>query len=49
MARMLNRLRGDEFRPDLVAQVRGEIEGGTYDSPDKIDAAVESALDDLNQ
>jgi len=49
MARLLNRLRGEDYRPDLVARVRGEIEQGVYESPDKIDAAVESALDDLNQ
>ncbi|MFT5422883.1 MAG: hypothetical protein ACI89L_000652 [Phycisphaerales bacterium] len=49
VARLLNRLRGEDYRPDLVTRVRGEIEQGVYESPDKIDAAVESAIDDLSQ
>ena len=49
MARLLNKVRGEEFRPELVSRVRDQIEQGVYESPEKIDAAVESALDDLNQ
>ena len=49
VARLLNRLRGEEFREDLVSRIRGEIESGSYETGDKIDAAVEAALDDLNQ
>ncbi len=47
-ARLLSRL-GDlpEVREDLVARVRGEIEDGSYDTDDKIDAAINSLLEDV--
>ncbi len=34
-------------RSDLVARIRSEIAGGTYETPQKIDAAVERLLDQL--
>jgi anti-sigma28 factor (negative regulator of flagellin synthesis) len=30
-----------DVRQDLVARVRQEIEAGTYDTPDKLEAAVD--------
>ena len=36
-----------DVRADLVARVKGEIEAGTYETPERIDAAVEKLLDDL--
>ena len=36
-----------EIRPDLVARVRSEIAAGTYESPDKLDLALEKLLDDI--
>ena len=38
-----------EVRQDLVDRVRGEIAQGTYETPDKIDAAVEGLADELAQ
>lgn len=36
-----------DVRPDLVARVRNEIAAGTYETPEKLDAALESLLDDI--
>jgi len=36
-----------DVRADLVARVRQEIKAGTYETPEKIDVAVERLLDDL--
>ncbi|MEM9883600.1 MAG: flagellar biosynthesis anti-sigma factor FlgM [Planctomycetota bacterium] len=36
-----------EVREGLVAQVRAQIEAGTYETPEKIDAAVEALAQDL--
>jgi len=38
---------GGEIRQDLVARVRGEIAAGTYETPEKIDAALDRFLDEL--
>jgi len=35
------------LRTDLVARVRQEIASGTYETPDKIDAALERMLDEI--
>jgi len=45
LARSLSRLNQDEpVRQDLIDRVRAEIEAGRYDTPDKVDAAVENIL-----
>ena len=36
-----------EVRAEKVAQVRSEIEAGTYITPEKLDIAVERLLEDL--
>lgn len=36
------------YRADLVQRVRAEIEGGTYETPDKLDIAAERLARDLN-
>jgi len=47
-ARLLSLLNDlPEVREDLVARVRGEIEDGTYETPDKIDALLDSLAEDL--
>ncbi len=47
-ARIIDRLRnGDVQRQDLIAQVRAEIESGRYESPEKIEEAIEELLTDL--
>ena len=37
-----------EVRADLVARIKREIEAGTYETPERIDAAVEKLLEELN-
>ena len=34
-------------RADLVARAKAEIEAGTYETPERIDVAVDRLLDDL--
>ncbi len=36
-----------DVRADLVARIKQEIEAGTYETPEKIEATVERLLDDL--
>ena len=36
-----------EVRAELIARVRDEIEAGTYETPERLDAAVEKLLEDL--
>lgn len=35
-------------REDLVARVRAQIEAGTYDTPDRMNQALDALLDDLH-
>lgn len=47
-ARLLDQLRRlPEVRTDLVEQIRRSIETGTYETPEKLDAAIERLLEDL--
>jgi hypothetical protein len=39
----------EEFRPDLVERVRREIAAGTYDTPEKMEAALDRLLDRLTE
>ena len=36
-----------EIRSDLVARVRQEIAAGTYETPEKLDAALDRFLDEV--
>lgn len=36
-----------DVREDLVSRVKAEIENGTYETPKKINAAIDAMLDDL--
>lgn len=36
-----------EIRADLVARVRQQIADGTYETPEKLDAALDSLLDEI--
>ena len=38
---------GSEIREDLVARVRSEIAAGTYETPEKLDAALDGLLDEI--
>jgi negative regulator of flagellin synthesis FlgM len=48
VAQLLSRIRElPDVRQDVVDRVRGEIDAGTYETPQKIDAAIEALLEDL--
>lgn len=36
-----------DVRQELVNRVRSEIEAGTYETPEKVDAAVDNLVEDL--
>ncbi|MCA9237887.1 MAG: flagellar biosynthesis anti-sigma factor FlgM [Planctomycetales bacterium] len=36
-----------DFRADLVARVRGEIAAGAYETPDKLESAMQRMLDEI--
>ena len=36
-----------DVRQDLVARVRSQIAGGTYDTPERMDVAVDRLLDEI--
>ena len=40
---------GGDFRADKVATIKSQIEAGTYDSDDKLDAATHRLLDALGE
>ncbi len=47
-ARLLARLKSlPEIRQDLVSRVRDEIQAGTYETPQKLDAALNQLIDEL--
>ncbi len=47
-AQLLSQLRAlPDVRQGLVARVRAEIEAGTYETPEKLDAAVHALAEDL--
>ena len=39
----------NDIRPELVRRVRAEIAAGTYDTPEKLELALERLLDRLDQ
>lgn len=43
----LDALKRNDIRADKVADIRAQIEAGTYETPDKLDAAIDKLLDDL--
>ena len=48
-AQLLSRLaKLPDVRQELVDRVRGEIEAGTYDTPDKIEALLDELEQDLH-
>ncbi|MFP4145727.1 MAG: flagellar biosynthesis anti-sigma factor FlgM [Phycisphaeraceae bacterium] len=47
-AQLLSRLKNmSTVRHDLVDRVKAEIQAGTYETPEKLESAVEAMLDDL--
>ena len=49
VAQMMSKLRSlPEIRQDVVNQIRGEIEAGTFETPERIEGTVEILLDELS-
>lgn len=47
-ARLLGQLaEGGAVRQDLIAKVRAEIASGTYETPEKLNAAIDALSEDL--
>ncbi|MEO1716300.1 MAG: flagellar biosynthesis anti-sigma factor FlgM [Planctomycetota bacterium] len=46
-ARSASKIDSPEVRDELVARVRAALEGGTYVSDEKLDAAVETMIDEI--
>jgi anti-sigma28 factor (negative regulator of flagellin synthesis) len=44
---LLKSLQKNDIRADKVAEIKAQIEAGTYDDEKKLDAAVDRLLDDL--
>ena len=44
---LLAALKTNEIRADKVADIRAQIDAGTYESDEKLDAAADRLLDDL--
>ena len=42
-----NAAESGDIRSDLVAQVRNEIAAGTYETPEKLDTALDRLLDEV--
>jgi anti-sigma28 factor (negative regulator of flagellin synthesis) len=49
MGHLLGALKSNDVRADKVASIKAQIEAGTYETPDKIDVAVDRLLDDLTK
>ncbi len=50
MSRYLARLRQvPEIREELVQEIRGQIESGAYDTPEKIESAIDAMLQELGE
>ncbi|HVT91103.1 MAG TPA: flagellar biosynthesis anti-sigma factor FlgM [Tepidisphaeraceae bacterium] len=47
MSHLLSALKTNDIRTDKVAEIRAQIEAGTYETPDKLDVAADRLLDDL--
>jgi len=42
-------LKSNDVRADKVADIKGQIEAGTYESDDKLDGAIDRLMDELNK
>jgi flagellar biosynthesis anti-sigma factor FlgM len=47
MSHLLQSLKSNDVRVDKVAQIKQQIEAGTYETDDKLDVAADRLLDDL--
>lgn len=47
MSHLLKALKSNDVRTDKVAEIKAQIEAGTYENDAKMDVAVDRLLDDL--
>lgn len=47
VSHLLEALKRNDIRVEKVAAIRQQIEAGTYETEDKLDAAIDKLLDDL--
>ncbi len=47
VSHLLSSLKTNDVRLDKVASIRSQIEAGTYETDDKLDAASDKLLDDV--
>jgi anti-sigma28 factor (negative regulator of flagellin synthesis) len=47
VSHLLQTLKTNDIRADKVAQIKAQIEAGTYETDDKLDIAADRLLDDL--
>ncbi|HZZ41957.1 MAG TPA: flagellar biosynthesis anti-sigma factor FlgM [Tepidisphaeraceae bacterium] len=46
---LMQALKRNDIRTDKVAQIKSQIDAGTYESDDKLDVAADRMLDDLSK
>jgi anti-sigma28 factor (negative regulator of flagellin synthesis) len=46
---LLQSLKSNDIRADKVAAIKAQIEAGTYEDDQKLDAAIDKLLDDLDR
>ena len=49
VSHLLTSLKSNDVRTDKVAAVRAEIEAGTYENDQKLDAAIDRLIEDLDR
>lgn len=47
MSHLLKALKANDIRADKVAEIKGQIDAGTYENDEKLDIATDRLLDDL--
>jgi anti-sigma28 factor (negative regulator of flagellin synthesis) len=47
VSHLFKTLKNNDIRTDKVAEIRAQIEAGTYETDDKLDIASDKLLDDL--
>ncbi len=47
VSHLLKTLKNNDVRLDKVAEIKAQIEGGTYETDEKLDVAADRLLDDL--
>ena len=49
MSHLLKALKNNDVRTEKVAAIKAQIEAGTYETGEKLDAAVDRMLEDINR